>query len=331
VGLPRDSYKWENNIWRARVVDPDKSDAFLRLIRDCEEAMQTHERYGVKTKHFKARNPESKVVEGDFLIHQRLHKLWPGNVGFRERDDKSDAEKKFLEAVKHDRAHPGEKWLSLEDFRNKLSSQLEEFNAEPRGGRLAGRSPNEIWAEHTNEQPLRRLEEEDRWMISTHVIEKHIGPQGFKIGIHGFADGNLALLPGQSVTVFCHHDCPSLVHVRHPKTGKLFPVKENVMVAHPRTEDEKTQAQETGRRIRDFNRVGKVLADSIRHPIINIVTNTRPSGPPGEEFGSQMEREKKEHVEQTRRNTNARSVQKSQARGALVAALRDLDSQEKAT
>ncbi|MCX6924501.1 MAG: hypothetical protein NT154_14985 [Verrucomicrobia bacterium] len=292
--------------------------------------MQAHQRYGVKVTHFKARNPQSKVIEGDFFIHQRLQKLWPGHVGFRERDDKSDAEKKFEAAVKNGSAHPREKWLSLTDFRNKLSSQLEEFASEPRGGRLGKRSPNEVWEEHTNERPLRRLAEEDRWMISTNVVEKCIGSAGFNIGNHNFADGELGLLQGQRVMVFCHHDCPSLVHVRHPKTGKVFPVKENVMMAHPRTEEEKAQAQETGRQIRDFNRVGKTLADAIKHPVINIVTNTRPTGPPGEEFGREMEREKKEHVEQTRRQTGARLRQKLEARRALAIALQDMDSQEKA-
>jgi hypothetical protein len=333
VGLPRYEYKFENGVWLARAVDADKSKEFLRLIRDCEEAMQLHTLYKVRVSHFKSRNPESKVIEGDFLIHQRLQTLWPGHVGFREREERSDAEKKFEAAVKHKQnpAHPGEKWLSLADFRDKLSLQLEEFNEEPRGGRLGGRTPNEVWAEDTNEQPLRRLEEKDRWMISTNVLEKYIGPQGFNIGKHHFADGQLALLQGKTVTVIHHHDCLSLAHVRHPDTGKMFPVKENVMVAHPKTEEDKAQAQETGRQIRDFNRVAKVLADTIRHPVINIITKTRPSGPPGEEFGSQMERDKKEHVDQTRRQTDARTRQKSEARRALTTALADMESLEKGT
>jgi hypothetical protein len=44
-----------------------------------------------------------------------------------------------------------------------------------------------------------------------------------------------------------------------------------------------------------------------------------------------MERDKKEHVDQTRRQTDARTRQKSEARRALTTALADMESLEKGT
>ena len=153
-GLPHCSFRFENGIWRSRAADPGKNEEFCRLVREQEEILArifgvSIEKFGrPSVTHYKARNPQSKTVEGSFGFYQRLQSLWPGHVGFNEREEKCDKEKTFEAAVRSGKAHPGEHWLSITDFRDKISRMVEDINAQPRSGRTKNRSPREVWQEH---------------------------------------------------------------------------------------------------------------------------------------------------------------------------------------
>lgn len=304
LGLPRYAYKFENGVWRSRAADPAQGDEFSKLVREQDELLLGEygvgiEKFGGTTvRHFLPRNPKAKTVENSFGFYQRLQTLWPGHVGFNEREERSDASKKFEAAVRTGKAHPGEQWLSLDDFRMKLSSMVEELIQEPKLGRMRGRTPAEIWGDHTNSDPLKQLPQNMRWLLASNAALKHVGPQGIMLNKMLYADGNLVLLRGQKVRVLYHVDCPGLIHVQNPKTGKFFAVESLEMAANPRTEQEKERARAVASRVRGWNQVVTVYADKIKHPTINRVTRTPVGGPPGEDFGRQIEQDKQEHKDQ---------------------------------
>lgn len=309
---PHHDWKHENSVWRSRLVRDELHGEHWQDIRESEDWLR--DKYGVNTiRHFLPRNPRAKIIEGDFNILQQRMRLERGFVGFRQRDEQSDATKDFKRRVLTGKEDPRNELFSLEQWAKRIGAILEEFMHEPRGGRLAGRSPWEVWSEGLNRRPLRKLAPEDRWMISTHRRLETVKPHGieFKIGRDswGWADENLARYIGQQVWAFYHVDCPSLLTVANYKRKEFFSVAGNRLLANTASKEDLAAAN---RRIAGFNKLGKIVAGTIKHPIIATITRDGEFASPAPGFGEHVAQAKEQHREETRRHHTARAAEQTE-------------------
>lgn len=331
-GLPHEDWKLENGVWRSRLVRDEMHGAHWQDIREGEDWLA--DKYGVNTiRHFLPRNPRPKTVEGDFNILQQRMRLERGFVGFRQRDEQSDASKDFKRRVLAGKEDPRNELFSLEQWARRVGAILEEFMHEPRGGRLNGRSPWEAWSEGLNQRPLRKLAPADRWMISTHRRLETVKPHGieFKIGSEswGWADENLARYIGQQVWVFYHVDCPSLLTVANHKRTEFFSVPGNRLRANTASKEDLAAAH---RRIAGFNKLGKIVAGTINHPVIATITRDKEFAEPVPGFGEHVAQAKEFHQARTRRHRNARVAEQTEGERLLrEARLRALAEEEETT
>jgi hypothetical protein len=330
LGLPHLGWKLENGVWRSRLVR-DELHAQHRLdIRESEDWLA--DKYSVNMiRHFQPRNPRAKTLEGDFNTLQQRMRLERGFVGFRQRDEQSDASKDFKRRVLAGKEDPRNELLSLEQWTKRLSVILEDFMHEPRGGRLAGRSPWQVWSEALDRRPLRKLAPEDRWMISTHRRLETVKPHGieFKIGRDswGWANERLARYIGQQVWAFYHVDCPSLLTVANYKRTEFFSVAGNRLPANTASKEDLAAAN---RRIAGFNKLGKIVAGMIHHPVIATITRDDEFATPAPGFGAHVAQAKEEHRAQNHRRHDARAAEQREGARLLRTSLLRAQAEEQA-
>jgi hypothetical protein len=320
AGLPHFAWKFENGLWRCRMADPENSPEFQRLVMDGESWIQ--DAFGLnctnfsrpRVKHYLPRNPKAKNAEGDFGIHQRLQMIWPGNVGSNERETKSDADKDFEKQVRNGNAHPGEKYLSLDECNVKLSKQIDDFHEEKRGGRIKGFSPMSRWLQDTERKELRTLQPNERWLISTHMTEKKVTPRGITLTIAGklwnYAGPELRRFFGERVLVFSHIETPSLITVCDLKR-KTFAHAEGTEL--PANGASKDQLRSVNQRIAAFNSLPKMVADLIHHPVIKKLADVPLTGPVSQEFGREMANGKAAHEKKLRVDSEQKSAVQKEA------------------
>ncbi len=301
-GVPRCGWKFENGIWRSRLADPEGSSEFLRLVLDGESWIK--KAYGLdssafsrpKVMHYEVKNPKAKPVEGDFGIHQRLQKMWPGCVGANERKEKSDKLKEFEDQVRSGKKHPGEKWRSLYEHNGKFSKQIDDFHADPRGGRIAGSSPAARWVKDTQNQKKNFLKPEHRWILATNMGAARVTAKGIRIKIGAkswcYASGDLGTFFGERVYYFINIENPGLLTICDRKRERFLSVESTELPANGATKD---QIDAVKQRIAAYNAVPKMVADLINHPIVNTIAEFAPTGPVSGELGEQLAKSKEEH------------------------------------
>ena len=118
-------------------------------------------------RHAQARNPRGKAaLECEFNVLQESMQLECGNVGFREREEKSDA----IKALRRE-ALAGDK-EALEGFNSfdNWAIRLEQIfrkraNDTQNGARNDGVSPAGQWQAAVNRKPLKGLPEDAQWIL----------------------------------------------------------------------------------------------------------------------------------------------------------------------
>jgi hypothetical protein len=83
------------------------------------------------------------------------------------------------------------------------------------------------------------------------------------------------------------------------------------------------------RRIAGFNKLGKIVAGTIHHPIIVTITRDQEFAEPAPGFGAHVAQAKDQHREQTRRHRDTRAAEQTEGERMLrEARLRALAEEE---
>jgi hypothetical protein len=138
-------------------------------------------------------------------------------------------------------------------------------------------------------------------------------------------DDRLSRFIGQQVWAHYHPDCRGLLTVCNYKRTDYFSMKGIRLPANTATPEQIGDAE---RQKAAFNRVPKVIAGSIHHPIIAHIRRDAEFSQPEKEFGCHMEAAKAEHRESVSRADNARARQRSEGLRMMLGALGETDLPE---
>ena len=165
-GCPRFGFKFENGVWASHTVRDESRKGWI----DMRETADGFKNMGMlfEIRHAQARNPRGKAaLECEFNVLQESMQLECGNVGFREREEKSDA----IKALRRE-ALAGDK-EALEGFNSfdNWAIRLEQIfrkraNDTQNGARNDGVSPAGQWQAAVNRKPLKGLPEDAQWILS---------------------------------------------------------------------------------------------------------------------------------------------------------------------
>ncbi|SPE61339.1 hypothetical protein SBV1_660001 [Verrucomicrobia bacterium] len=328
-GLPHKGLWFENGVWRARLV-ADKGPHWVDFV-ETEDGLKTLGGL-VKIKNHRARNPRSKVIEGDFRILQERMRCLPGFVGFNEREEKSDAQKDLERRAVAGKEDPRNASMTLEDLRSHLSTILQEFAEEPQNGaRNPGRSPAEGWREGINSKPLRKLPPEARWILATCRQLRPVNANGIVLTFNKhekwtYADEGLGAFLGQQVWAHYHLDCPELLTVCDLKKTRFISVKGIRLPANSASSEQLASAH---KQIAGFNRVARTIAGAARNSIAATVTNDNDFTPAQRQIGIEIEQDKAAHVADVERAGAAKRTKEKQGERMILEGLAAMREAEK--
>ncbi|MBE0545724.1 MAG: hypothetical protein IH623_30710 [Verrucomicrobia bacterium] len=331
LGLPDRGFIFENGAWRARTVHDGRAGASFMPWAETETGFK-HLKHFVEIRHTRARTPTGKpTIENDFRILQERMRREPGFVGFNQRNEQSDRSKRlerdFARRVKAGQEHPGNEYFSLGQFKDRLSEILLEYANEPQNGkRLPGISPAEAWGTPT----LRRLGEDERWTLASNYELKRVESRGLVIKGRNYANGELARYLGQQVWAFYNLEYPQLLTVCDQKRTHYFSVPE--LTAPARTASETPEGRAALARsmkaIADFNRPAKVIAGSIKHPVVRIVTRDTDTDETHRAMGRQIKADVATHRASQRTATDARTKRRNEGRKLMAEAMMESGLQD---
>lgn len=318
LGLPHRGYIFENGVWRSRTVRDESLKAEWLPWFETQLGLKSLKDF-VEIRHAQARNPRSKP-EGDFRILQERMRTEPGFVGFNQRVEQSDRmkrlERDFAQRVKRGKEHPGNEFLSLAQWGKRIGEILGEFANEPQNGkRLQGRSPAEAFQVALNVRPLRKLPDEARWILATHRQLVTVGNKGIILKGRCYADEQLARYLGRQVWAFYNVECPELLTVCDLKRTEYVTVKANSAPRRTARETAEGRAalSQSQHNIAGFNRMAKVIAGTVPHTLRAFVTKDDDASAAEREMDQHIRQVQTEHRESTRRQTDARTREKSAA------------------
>ncbi len=317
-GLPHYGFKFENGVWRCRVVRDQPCDGDFDF-RETEDGFKT---MGMlfQLRHAQARNPRSKVVEGDFKILQQAMRREAGFVGFNQRAEQSDTEKDFERRVLSGKEHPGNGFCSFADWSKRLADIFDKFaNAPQNGARNPGLSPAESWRAGMATRALRKLPDDARWILATHRQLKKVTSRGLVIEFGKnikwtYAGEQLARYIGRHVWTYYHFDFPELLTVQDEKRTTTFSVKGVRLPANWATA---SRLNESHAEITAFNRLPKAIASIAKNRVVNTITHDGDFTPAETAFGRHMKTAKAGHIEATTRATDARTRSHNDAASRL--------------
>ncbi len=301
-GLPHRGFIFERGIWESRLIEGSRPKDFLAWG---EYEMGLRER-GLKLECRHATTPQGKLIEGIFNILEQNQRGLPGFVGFNERSYRQEELQKFIGRVRRGLVHPSEKLLSMEQWREQLDRSLEAYMHEPQNGQmLRGASPAEIFAEH---QPLRRLPDDARFLLSTHRVRAKVKSNGIGIEIRGqrrfYYSQELGPFTGREVFAWFNIEEPDLLTISDLEMKTFLTVKRQVLPAFDAT---KEQLAEAHRERRGFMKPAQDRVDAIKHPIRRLVVRDNVIDAETQSLGAhirrqteQFETEKSEHERQLR-------------------------------
>jgi hypothetical protein len=261
-GCPHLCYLFEKGIWASRIIGGSRPGDFLSW--DEYEMGLRNRGFKMELRH--ANTPQGKLIEGCFNIIQQSQRNLPGFVGFNEREYGQEKLQTLVGQVKRGLVHPREHFFSIEQWKAALDRSVEQYMHEPQNGKLLqGKSPAEMFADH---QPLRRLPENARFLLSSHRIRTTVKPDGIGITIRGQRRFyyNEALGPWRGRTVFAWYNIeePDLLTVSD------LEMKEVITVRHfelPAFDASNEQLAEAHRVRRGFMKSARNEFDNIQHPV----------------------------------------------------------------
>lgn len=238
---------------------------------------------GVDLEVRQATRPWSKPIEGTLHIFQKMMSGLRGFVGFNERAEISDRLKGVEQRCRDGKEDPNVHFPSLEEYVAKYRSVLEEFRHEPqpKSKRLRGASPFQAWNDGQNRRPLRKLSEEESWLLATHKKPVKLKADGLVMEINGqrqnYANRQLGEWYGRGVRdvlAFYNIEFPHLLHVSDMKRKHFLTLRHlsaPAMTAH-RTPAGRSRLAECEKHKRDYMAAATQRFSGLEHPVINTIT-----------------------------------------------------------
>lgn len=216
-GLPR-AWQFENGIWRKSHAVKGTAPAHWSMAGSGPDCETNWQRLGVRFNH--TRKARAKIAErvGD-LLQDRMS----GVRGFRGREmryDCPEATKRAMDDLKFRRvAHPGELFLSFEEWEAKLGQIIADYNSDSQQGRtLNGLSPNEAF-EHfwPHSDPPVKLDASCAHLCAHYVREFTVGVDGICFRLNNksfrFFDGQTGRDRGKKVKAWFNSETPDFICV----------------------------------------------------------------------------------------------------------------------
>ena len=226
-GMPRQGFYFENGTWRAKLLTGKSAD-----WSQTETGLR---HFGLRFVH--ARLPRAKVIERVFGALQNLMQAEPGYVGRSHLTDRYERTYRRKSLVESGRLAAGEHFLSRDEWVERLTQLVMQYNEAPRGGKYCGGlSPRAAYEKHFGAEPLVRLPDEARYLLANEVKRLKIGRNGISF-LAGRADlpftyknERTGELCGRMVEVFFNKESPAILGVRHPDSGEVFAVRRATFV-----------------------------------------------------------------------------------------------------
>ncbi len=314
-GRPRHGFLFEHGAWDSAIVRDESRKGYI----DIRETREGFKNMGMlfDTRHCQVRNPRGKAsLEGAFNIIQNKMQLERGNVGFNEREEKSDKIKLLQrQAIAGDQKARAQ-FHSFESWKVMLNRMFVEFREDPQNGaRNDGVSPEEHWTRGINQNPLDGMPEDMWWILDSHCDVVPVTEKGLLIdyGKHErwtYAGGPLSRFIGKQVLAYYHIDCPEVLTVFDLKRTEHFQVK-GIRLPHRTATPE--QMGDAYREIAAFNSTPKAISLLFTNPVISKITRDNEFVPEQRELGRKIEEAKSEHRESVTRRVPTRAQQRSEA------------------
>jgi hypothetical protein len=225
VGLPRESYLFENGIWRAsKLVGWQSASSWGDFCTTFTD------RTGVQIRHAMAGNARAKIAENvGKLVQARLRDL-PGWVGRNEQVLKIEGVQAAKREVLAGRKHPTEAgFMEFTEYRKQIDKKTEAYNAEAQesrvmgGDRVVSMSPDQAWEHHQRKNDagqvvgLTRFADapELRWIVAAHQERRRVTRNGIIFTLSGeryaYHSEELTTLQGVEVETYFDPELPDFL------------------------------------------------------------------------------------------------------------------------
>ena len=216
-GLPR-VWLFERGIWKRSNLVKVSAPVGWGSSHSGPECETGWEQLGVRFVH--AIRARSKPVERVFGLIQDMMEGVRGYCGRDERRDLPEVTKRAMDDVRAKRvSHPGELFLSFDEWDSELGRIIEQYNATSQDGAvLAGLSPNEAFETYwPQDNPPVIPDEKWRHLVSHYVKQVPVTENGirFQIGAKNYVYRNerTGLDRGKQVLAWFDPECPDFLSV----------------------------------------------------------------------------------------------------------------------
>jgi hypothetical protein len=287
IGLPRFGFKFENGVWKSRLVVGDNLQGTPVHWRETENGLRSAE-LKLEVRHARARNPRGKAtLEGSLRILQERMRCIPGFIGFNERTDKREREQELIARANNGDMEALRQFPTQAEWAATISKVLERFANDPQNGEtLQGKSPAEAWAEEVRNRPLRRLPDEIRYILSTHRKEITVRQEGIILTIRGrrriYFNEHTGLLIGRRVLAFYNLEMPELLTVSDMDRKNYFTVRAVKLPAMTATREQLAEAN----RLRKAHMApARSIFGGIKHEVVSTITRDNEQGEQARDLG----------------------------------------------
>ena len=307
IGLPRLGFKFENGVWKSRIVVGDNRQGTPLHWREAENGLRSPD-LKLEIRHARARNPRGKaMLERAIGILEDRMRCIPGFVGFNEQVEKREREQRLIERANNGDMEAVRQFPTQAEWSATIAKVLENFAHDPQNGEtLRGMSPAQAWAEEIRNRPLRRLPDESRYFLSTHWKEITVRQEGIILTIRGhrriYFNEHTGRLIGQRVLAFYNLEMPELLTVSDMDHKHYFTVRAVKLPAMSATREQLAEAN----KLRKAHMApAKAIFNSIKHEVISTITRDNEQGEQANGLGrfhnQQMAQEEAENTERGRK------------------------------
>jgi len=216
LGLPK-KFEFERGIWERSKIVTGRPPTGWQIAGSPLDFQTSWEQLGVGIMHRKT--ARGKTVEGIIGALQNLMERVRGYGGREERHDLREVTKLAQADVRGRRVdHPGELFLSFEEWNTELGRLIELYNATSQDGNLAGLSPDEAFeAFWPKDNPPMQVDDNCRHLLAHYVMQVPVGINGitFRIGKKKYTYRNERTGEdrGKNVLAWFDPECPEILCV----------------------------------------------------------------------------------------------------------------------
>lgn len=285
IGLPRESYLFENGTWRAsKLVGAKTASSWGDFCTSFAD------RTGVIIRHSLPGNARSKVAENVGRLFQARLRDLPGWVGRNEQVLKIEEVQKAKRDVLAGRSHPTDAgFMEFMEYRKQLDRKIEAYNSEAQESRVIGgdqvvaMSPDQAWEALQRKDAggrvvgLTRFSDvpELRWLVATHQERRRVSRNGIVINLSGeryvYPCEDLATMQGLEVETYFDPELPGFLTVI-TDAGKVLVIPRGEKVSADASAEELARAMKGMAR---FNRKLRARFGEVRQsyvPPARIIT-----------------------------------------------------------